>query len=123
MSKIISFRDLDAWKKSHGLRLAIIKQLVTFPKEYQFGLCSQLQRSSISISSNIAEGFGRTSYKEKLQFYSIAEGSLTEAQDQIILARDLGLLQDTIAEKLLSESEEVHKLIHGMMRYVRNTKN
>jgi four helix bundle protein len=121
MSDIKSFKDLDAWKKSHELRVWIIKLILQFPKDYQYGLSAQLQRFSISVSSNIAEGFGRTSIKEKLHFYSIKQGSLTEAQDQLLLCGDLKLINEKILDELMSLSEDVHKLIHGKMRYIRNT--
>ncbi len=121
MGTIKHFTDLDTWKKAHSLRLQIIKLLVDFPQNYQFGLCAQLQRSSISVASNIAEGFGRKSEKEKIRFYNIAEGSLTEVQDQLILCKELNLIQPEIVKVLLELSEEVHMLIHGLMRYIQNT--
>lgn len=121
MATIKHFTELDTSKKAHSLRLQIIKLLVKFPSEYQFGLCAQLQRSSISVASNIAEGFGRKSEKEKLRFYNIAEGSLTEVQDQLVLCKELSLIKSEISNDLLKLSEEVHMLIHGLMRYIRNT--
>ncbi|MBI4599730.1 four helix bundle protein [Candidatus Uhrbacteria bacterium] len=73
-----SFTDLKAWQEGHTLVLKIYKITQSFPKEEQFGLTNQLRRAAVSLTSNIAEGFGRGSYKEKAQFYSIALGSLTE---------------------------------------------
>ena len=119
---IKSFEDLDSWKKAHQLRKDILVLLPKLPQVYQYGLCAQLQRSCISVASNIAEGFGRISEKEKLHFYSIAEGSLTEVKDQVILARDLQLFSGEDSLRILELAEDVHKLIHGMMRYIRNTK-
>lgn len=121
MATINHFSQLDAWKKSHELRLQILQLLPDFPQTYQFGLCAQLQRSAISVSSNIAEGFGRKSDKEKSHFLNIAEGSLTEVQDQMILCRDLTLLDTNKFTKMYALSEDVHKLIHGLLRYIRNT--
>lgn len=119
---IQSFEDLDSWQKAHELRKAILVLLPSLPQVYQYGLCAQLQRSSISVASNIAEGFGRSSFKEKLRYYSIAEGSLTEVKDQVILARDLRLFSEQDTESIFVLINDVHKLIHGMMGYIRNTK-
>lgn len=89
MDKIKSFTDLIAWKEAHKLVLMIYKTSNSFPKSEVFGLTSQIRRSSVSVSSNIAEGFSRNYAKDKLQFYYIAQGSLTEVQDQLLVARDI----------------------------------
>ncbi len=85
--KIRSFTDLNAWKEGHKLVLEIYKFTQKFPKEEQFGLTNQLRRAVVSFTSNIAEGFSRNSYKEKLQFYSMALGSLTEVQNQLLVGK------------------------------------
>lgn len=77
--KIKSFTDLNVWKEGHKLVLQVYKLTKEFPKEELFGLTNQIRRAAVSITSNIAEGFSRHSYKEKLQFYSTALGSLTES--------------------------------------------
>ncbi len=123
MSTIKSFVDLNAWKKSHTLRIEIIQHTATFPQVYQYGLGTQLQRSSISVASNIAEGFGRNSSKEKLNFYNIARGSLTEVQDQLILCAELKLISKKYFLSLSNQSIEVHKLINGLSRHIRDTSN
>lgn len=87
MSTIKSFTDLDAWKESHKLVLEIYKITRNFPTSEKFGLTNQLQRSAISITSNIAEGFSRQSDKEKVQFYFTAAGTLSELQNQLLVAR------------------------------------
>lgn len=80
-AKIRNFTDLNAWKESHKLVLEIYKVTKNFPREEIFGLFSQIKRSAVSITSNIAEGFGRFSKKEQIQFYYISIGSLTEIQN------------------------------------------
>lgn len=76
--KIKSFTDLTVWKEAHELVLLIYSLTKDFPKEELFGLVTQIRRAVVSITSNIAEGFSRNSYKEKAQFYAMALGSLTE---------------------------------------------
>lgn len=90
--KIKSFRDLDVWKVGHELVLEIYKLTREFPKEEMFGLTSQMRRSAVSITSNIAEGFSRRSPKEKVQFYTISNGSLSELHDQLIISHDVGFI-------------------------------
>lgn len=114
--KIIRFTDLNAWKEAHKLRLVILQEIAAFPQDFSFGLSAQLQRSAISVGSNVAEGFGRQSKKEKLQFYNYACGSLTEVQDQLIISRDLKLISNTKFKELAVQSVTVHKLIRGLMR-------
>jgi len=108
---------LDAWKEGHKLVLEIYKVTKSFPKEEMFGLSNQLRRAVISITSNIAEGFSRKSLKEKIQFYSMAKASNTELQNQLLIARDVGYLNEKDFEKLEEQSIRVNKLISGLIRY------
>lgn len=87
--KIKTFEDLDAWKEGQKLVLMIYQITKGFPKEELFVLVSQMRRAAISIISNIAEGFARQSYKEKIQFYSISLGSVTELHSQLLISRDI----------------------------------
>ncbi|MBI1999208.1 MAG: four helix bundle protein [Parcubacteria group bacterium] len=114
--KIKSFTDLDAWKASHILALSIYKTTRSFPKEEQFALTLQLRRATISITSNIAEGFSRGSYKEKVYFYSMSLGSLTETQNQLILARDLKYISNEEFQILARKSITASKLINGLIK-------
>jgi four helix bundle protein len=75
-----------------------------------------MQRAAISITSNIAEGFSRSSTKEKYQFYSIALGSLAEVQSQLLLARDLTYIGQDVYLHLAEQTVEVSKLLNGLMR-------
>src|SRR3989344_2448299 len=84
-SKIKSFTDLRAWQLGHRLILEIYRISQLFPKEEQFGLTSQLRRATVSITSNMAEGFSRNSYKEKAQFYTTALGSLARFKINFLL--------------------------------------
>lgn len=114
--KIRSFTDLDAWKESHYLVLEIYKITLEFPKEEQFGLTNQLRRAGVSITSNIAEGFSRNSYKEKVQFYSIALGSVTEVQNQLLLAKDIGYMTKENFNEIAKRTVVANKLINGLIK-------
>ncbi len=116
MKKIKAFTDLDAWKEAHGLVLLIYKQTRLFPKEELFGLTSQMRRCVVSITSNIAEGFGRRSYKEKVNFYYISHGSLIELENQTLIARDVGYISGKEAEDILNKASTVGKILAGLIK-------
>lgn len=114
--KIKSFTDLIAWKEGHRLVLAVYKITKQFPKEEQFGLTIQLRRAVVSITSNIAEGFSRYSYKEKSQFYSIALGSLTEVQNQLLIAKDLEYITKEEFNEIATQTVTINKIINGLIK-------
>jgi four helix bundle protein len=114
--KIKSFTDLKVWRKGHNLVLEIYKITSAFPKEEVFGLASQLRRAAVSITSNTAEGFSRKSYKEKAQFYSMALGSLTEVQNQLLISRDIRYITDEVFEHLAKNTVEISKMMNGLIK-------
>jgi four helix bundle protein len=114
--KIRDFTDLETWKNSHKLVLEVYKLTKVFPKSETFGLISQLQRASVSITSNIAEGFGRQTIKEKIQFYYQAHGSLTEIKNQLILAKDLKYISETEFSLISDILTSSHRLLIGLIR-------
>lgn len=113
---IENFTDLTTWKKAHQLVLEIYRLTKKFPDEEKFSLTNQMRRCAISITSNIAEGFGRNTSKDKVQFYAIAKGSLCELENQVITARDLGYLNEIDFRKLEISFTETGRLIGGLMR-------
>lgn len=113
---IANFKDLHAWQEGHTFVISIYKLTKSFPKEEIFSLTNQIRRAVVSITSNIAEGFSRSSYKEKLQFYAIALGSTTEVQNQLEIAKDLGYISQGDYEQVLGQSIIVHKLLNGLMK-------
>ncbi len=115
-SKINDFTDLTTWKVSHDLVLSIYSLSQKFPQSERFGLSSQIQRASVSITSNIAEGFSRHSYKEKVQFYYLAHGSLTEVKNQLILARDLGYIDSIHFEMILEKITSSQRLLQSLIK-------
>jgi len=114
--KIKLFTDLIVWKEGHKLAVLIYQTTRKFPKEEMYSLSDQMRRASVSITSNIAEGFGRQGYKEKIQFYYIAHGSLTELENQILIAKDVGYLKETEFEKIMAQANSVHALLVGFIK-------
>ena len=113
--KIREFTDLNSWKEAHKLVLHIYKTTKDFPKSEIFGLTSQMQRAAVSITFNIAEGFGRQSYKEKVNFYYMAQGSLTELKNQLFIARDISYINDKDFNDIWIQLENTHKLLQGLI--------
>ena len=118
--KIKSFKDLNSWKEAHNLVLVVYDVTRLFPKQEEFRLVGQLCRAVVSITSNIAEGFSRNSAKEKIHFYTISLGSLTETQNQLIIAKDLGYIPIEKIQLIENQIVVVNKLIHGLMKTAKN---
>lgn len=116
--KISNFTDLNAWKYGHQLVLIIYQVTDKFPDKERYSLIDQMRRASVSITSNIAEGFSRKSSKEKSQFYSMSLGSLTELQNQLMIARDVHYLQVGDFEQLMELTIIVSKIVNGLIKGV-----
>jgi four helix bundle protein len=114
--KITSFTKLDAWREGHKLVLIIYKITKSFPNDEQFGLISQMRRCAVSITSNVAEGFSRQFYKEKIQFYTIALGSVTELQNQLLVAKDVTYITVPVFVEIADQTVVVHKIINGLIK-------
>lgn len=110
------FTDLIVWQKGHLLVLDIYNVTKDFPREELFGLTNQIRRAIVSFTSNIAEGFSRKSYKEKSQFYAMALGSLTEVQNQLLIAKDLKFISEKIFTKLNDQTIELHKMTNAIIK-------
>ena len=119
-NKIKSFTDLNAWKEGHALVIMVYRRTKLFPKEELYCLVAQMRRCAISVTSNIAEGFSRQTRKEKRQFYYTALGSLTELQNQLLLARDINYLPKKDFDLLAEQSIKVNKLINGLIKSAKN---
>ena len=117
--KIRTFYDLNAWKIGHEVVIEIYKITKTFPKDEMFALTSQMRRCAVSITSNIAEGFSRQSYKEKLQFYSMSQGSVTELQNQALIAKDVEYLDATSYDMVQDKLTTLHKILNGLIKSTR----
>lgn len=114
-NKIKSFTDLKTWQEGHRLVLLVYKITKTFPKEETYSLIDQMRRAAASITANIAEGFGRQSYKEKVQFYYLAQGSLIELKNFILIAKDVGYLNENALKELVEQSNFTHQLLQGLI--------
>jgi len=111
-----SYRDLEVWRRAIDLSVALYQYTAEFPREEIYGLSSQLRRAGVSIASNIAEGWGRSSTGEYRQFIGIARGSNFEVQTQLEIARRLGF---GTPEKLFaaeSLAAEVGKMLVALMK-------
>ena len=121
--KIRDFTDLQSWQNSHKLVLSIYNLSKKFPNSETFGLTSQIQRAVVSISSNIAEGFGRQTLKEKIQFYYQANGSLTEVKNQLIIAKDLKYISEIEFNDTIDILVVTQKLLQGLIRKTKSIIN
>jgi four helix bundle protein len=109
------YRDLVVWQRAMDLVIAVYRCTKMFPREELFGLASQMRRAVVSIPSNIAEGKGRRSQKELLQFLYHARGSLLELQTQITVAERLAYLDQREANALENHANEVGRLLNGLV--------
>lgn len=114
--RIESFTDLNVWKEGHKLVVIVYKITKYFPKEETYSLTDQMRRAASSITANIAEGFGRQTYKEKVQFYYMAKGSLSELKNFILIAKDIGYLSVEQLGQLAEQANIVDQILQGFIR-------
>lgn len=114
--KVFSFEKLKVWQKARELSVRIYKMTKVFPNEERFGLISQMRRCSVSISSNIAEGTGRHSSKDKARFTEIAYSSALELLNQSILSNDLEFIMDEDYELIRKEITEVTAMLDALYK-------
>jgi four helix bundle protein len=104
------FRQLKVWQRSHQLTLEIYRTTVSFPRSEAYGLTPQIRRAAVSIPSNLAEGCGRNGDAELARFCSIASGSASELEYQILLARDLKLIKLEDYEQLAQQITDIKRM-------------
>jgi len=117
-----SFEDLTVWKDARKFTNKIYNLTNKFPKEELYGLTSQIRRATVSIMSNIAEGFDRRSDKEFSNFLSIARASAAEVQNDLYIALDLNYISQTEFNELYQEAKKIAKQINGLMTYLKSSK-
>ena len=116
-----TYRDLLIWQKSMTLVTEIYSITKNFPREEVYGLTSQIRRSSISIPSNIAEGYGREGNKDYLKFLNIATASLFEMQTQLEIAFNLGFVNEIQFNKTYQNSREIERMISAFSRKIKES--
>ena len=111
-----NFRELRVWEKAHNFVIDVYRHSKGFPSEERYGLTSHIRKSVTSIPSNIAEGCGRDSEKDLSRFLSYAAGSASETEYQILLARDLGYLNEKEYDHLSSLVIEVKRMLYSLIQ-------
>lgn len=115
-----NFKELTVWKEAKEFSVLIYKTTKNFPSSEQYGLISQLNRASVSIPSNIAEGSGRESKKDYSRFVDIALGSSFEVETQLMIALDLNFLEEEDYNELIEKINQIQKMLYSFNKYLRN---
>ena len=108
------FTELRVWKRSYAFALEMYRATKGFPADERFGIISQLRRAAISVPTNIAEGSKRRTNAEYARFLNIAEGSLAEVENLVMMSRDLSYLSATQSSKLLAEATEIASMLYSL---------
>ena len=111
-----SFKDLKVWQKSYNLCLRVYRISATFPKEERYGLTSQIRRSAVSIPSKIAEGYGRKTTADYLRMLYISYGSICELETQILIAGDLGFIEEGKLDTTKQDIAEIERMLKAMIK-------
>tara|TARA_R110002050_G_scaffold56602_2_gene127372 strand:- start:191 stop:544 length:354 start_codon:yes stop_codon:yes gene_type:complete len=113
----MEYRDLDVWKFSRELVNAVYELTKSFPHDELYGLTNQIRRCAVSIPSNIAEGCGRRTSKDTIQFLYVSRGSLYELETHLFLALDQKFISKIQLEEVLFQIESCKKLLNGFINY------
>jgi four helix bundle protein len=116
--KINTYKDLIVWQKSIVLVTSVYALTKSFPQEEKFGIISQLNRAVVSIPTNIAEGWGRESSKNYLQFLKIARGSVMETETLLVISKNLYFINDNQFSTITNDLEEVSKILQGLINSI-----
>ena len=117
--KFASFTEMPVWQKTHRLVLDIYKLTVSFPREEAYGLTSQVRRSALSISGNIAEAYGRFHYLDKSKFYLNARGSLEETKNYLIISHDLQYAELQAFQSMMDQISDINEELNTLIRTLR----
>jgi four helix bundle protein len=118
--KISDFTELETWKFARRLRAGLYRVVSNFPSDEKFVLSSQLKRAAVSVTANLAEGYGRCSYQENIQFCRQSRGSLYELRDHLTTALDAGYISQQTYKEVDASAVSAIRLVSG---YIRATKN
>ena len=111
-----SFEEMPVWQGALKLAEEIFSLTNGLPKKEDYGLTSQIRRSALSVSGNIAEGFGRKHTKDKLQFYYASRGSLTETKSHLIYGRRVGYFTESSCARLNGRVDDTWKSLNALIR-------
>jgi len=114
-----NYKELSVWNKSVSFATDIYKSTKTFPKDEKYGITSQIRRSVVSISSNIAEGSGRIGKKEFRQFLNIAYGSAFELETQLIISKNLEYLSELEFDDLMNDLIIIQKMLYKLIKSIK----
>jgi four helix bundle protein len=114
--KIRSYRDLQVWQLGMDLAEACYIHTKRFPKDELFGMTSQIRRAASSVPANIAEGYGRDSKGEYVQFLRVAQGSLKELETHVTLSRRVGLMSESETKNVLEDCDHLGRMLHRLIR-------
>jgi len=120
---MIDYKKYNVWQKSHNLVLEIYKVTATFPKSELFNLVSQMNRASVSIPTNIAEGCGRETQKELMRYLYISSGSAHELEYLLLVSKDLKFINENSYIKLYAEINEIKMMLAALIRKIAQTVN
>ena len=112
-----SFTEMPVWQKSHNLAVEVFKLTIGLPRSEDYGLTSQIRKSSNGAAACIAEGFGRNTKKDKSSFYIIARGSSFETQNHLLYGNKVGYFEKQITQQLFDEYNE---LIHELNKLIKS---
>jgi four helix bundle protein len=119
--KIRSYRDLRVWQEGMGVAEACYLLTKRFPKDELFGMTSQIRRAASSVPANIAEGYGRNSKGDYIQFLRISQGSLKELETHLTLSRRVGLLGESETNTVLEDCDRLGKMLHRLIRSLQSS--
>jgi four helix bundle protein len=122
MAKIRKFEDLNVWQMGKKLTVNIYEITSHFPKEEVYGITSQVKRASLSVPANIAEGFGRFHFMDKAKFYLNARGSLYELKSHLLIAKELGFMNDTAEGGVLEYIDDYALKLNNLINKTRDLK-
>jgi four helix bundle protein len=116
-----SYRDLRVWQNAMEIVVCVYHETQSFPKDELYGLTSQMRRAAVSIPSNIAEGKGRSTDRDRALFFCHARGSLLELETQILIAHRLKYLTPPCAEALVKASTDLGRMLNALIQSIRSS--
>ncbi len=114
------FTSLETWKKAREVKMFFYKKIIPMlPKDEKYNLNIQIRKAAVSITANIAEGYGRYHHQEGIQFYRISRGSLFELKDHLMTCKDVGFITEELKKEGLERIEEAKSMLNGYINYIR----